>query len=442
MNRSSVTLRNFLVALLGTIVFAGAALADGLRVSEAGRRATSPEIAVGPDGAINIIWLDRGLTADRPAPKPRKPGEHSHRSSTDLYFSRSEDGGTTWSTPVRVNDSDGEVWGFSVSKPRIGVGPNGTIHVFYPANDYAEGIKKDIVSARYRRSTDNGKSFSAAITMNRPVTSDREDILGEGLAMTNSFGTMGVAPDGTVIAAWQNVATMKDDSEGADGVVAVSTDDGESFSEEIVAMPGNKVCPCCQLTLAFGEDTALMGLRYLFDEGRDSMVARSTDGGKSFTPGGRLDFAPWDINGCPLKPTELAIDGDSVYAAAYTGGETPAGLYFTHSTDGGTTFAGKQQVHPAAAMADAPALTVDGNGNVRLVWHAKVDGERRLYTSTSTDGGATLSAPVEIASPAGKSMHPASAVAGNGTVYVTWEQENEEVFVTALPAPGAPLAAN
>lgn len=437
--------RTFLVALATVVTGASIATpvaAEAVRVSAEGRRAISPEIAVGSDGAINLIWLDKGLTADRPPPKPRKPGEHSHRSATDLYFSRSEDGGATWSEPVRVNDRDGEVWGFSVSKPRIGIGPTGTIHVFYPANDFAEEIGKDIVSARYRRSTDGGKSFSAAITMNQPVTSDREDILGEGLAMTNSFGTMGVAPDGTVITAWQNVATMKDDTEGADGVIAVSTDDGQSFSEEIIAIPGNKVCPCCQLTVEFGADTALMGLRYLYEDGRDSVVARSDDGGKSFALSGRLDFDPWPIRGCPLKPTELAIDGNQVYAAAYTGGEDPAGLYFTRSGDGGRSFAGKQQVHPSADLADAPALSVDSNGDVRLVWHGKVGGERRLYTSVSTDGGATLSPPVEIATPAGKSMHPATAVAKDGSVYVTWQQENEEVFVTRLPAPGASLASN
>jgi len=417
------------------------ALGDSVQVSSEGRRAVSPEIAVGADGAVNLIWLDKGLTADRPPPKPRKPGEHSHRSATDLYFSRSEDGGVSWSEPLRVNDIDGEIWGFSVSKPRIAVGPTGTIHVFYPANDFAEEVGKAIVSARYRRSTDNGRSFSAAITINRPVTQDREDLLGEGLAMSNSFGTMGVTPDGTVIAAWQNVATMEDQTAGANGMVAISTDDGASFSRETIALPGNKVCPGCQLTIESDENTTLMGVRYLYEDGRDSVVARSDDNGQSFDLSGRLDFAPWDINGCPLKPTELAIDGDAVYAAAYTGGEEPAGLYFTRSDDGGATFAGRQQVHAQAAIADAPALSVDSNGDVRLVWHAKTDGDRRLYTAVSTDGGASLSAPAEVATPAGKSMHPASAVAADGSVFVTWQQENEEVFVIRLPAPRSELAA-
>ena len=70
--------------LLGALVLLLAApamaLDPGQRISAEGRRAISPEIAIGTDGAINVIWLDKGLTANRPAPKPRKPGEHSHLS--------------------------------------------------------------------------------------------------------------------------------------------------------------------------------------------------------------------------------------------------------------------------------------------------------------------------------------------------------------------------
>lgn len=429
-----------LATITGTAIADTAIAAAAQRVSEAGRRALSPEIAVGPDGAVNAIWLDKGLTADRPPPKPRKPGEHSHRSATDLYFARSTDGGRTWSRPVRVNPDTGSVWGFAVSKPRIAVGPTGTIHVFYPENDQSPDTGLDVVSAVYTRSVDGGRSFATPITVNRPATVDRSDLLGEGLTMTNSFSTMGVAPDGAIITAWQNVTEMEDPSDGADAVVAISTDDGRSFAAERIALPGNDVCPCCQLTLAFGDDTAYMGYRKIYDDGRDSTVARSTDGGRTFSADGRLDLAQWDIDGCPLKPTELGIDGDRVYAATYNGGAEPTGLYFTRSTDGGRTFSGGRQVHEAAPYSDAAALTVDGAGTIRLVWHAKVDGPRRLFTAVSKDGGNTLSAPVELATPAGASAYPATDVAADGSVYVAWQQENEEVFVIALPPAAAKIA--
>lgn len=439
MNATTATIVRTMTVILTALIVSMPAIATQ-RISEEGRRAISPEIAVGPDGAINVIWLDKGLTAERPPPKPRKPGEHSHISATDLYFSRSEDGGQSWSTPVQVNAAPGSVWGFAVSKPQIGVGPTGTIHVFYPANDRSPKTGLDVVSARYTRSTDKGKSFATPIVLNRPAELDREDILGEGLSMTNSFGAMGVAPDGTIITAWQDVAEMKDSSDGADGAVAISTNDGASFEAERIALPGNDVCPCCQLTIAFGGDTAYMGYRKIYSDGRDSTVARSTDGGRSFPAEGRLDLARWDIDGCPLKPTELAIDGNNVYAATFTGGEDPAALYFSRSTDGGNSFAGGRQVHPAAGYSDAPAMTVDDAGVVRIVWHAKVGGPRRLFTSVSVDGGETLSEPVEVATPEGKSAYPATAVAPDGTVYVAWQQENEEVFIAPLPSPGKKMA--
>ena len=258
--------------------------------------------------------------------------------------------------------------------------------------------------------------------------------------MTHSFGTMGVAPDGTVIAAWQDVSEMRRSLDGADGVVAISRDDGATFDMQRIVLPANEVCPCCQLTLAFGDNTAYMGYRKIYADGRDSTVAISTDGGRTFDVESRLDLAAWKIDGCPLKPTELAIHGDNVYAATYTAGETPPALYFSRSTDRGRTFAGKRQVHPEAPYSDAPELTVDATGAVRLVWHAKAGGPRRLFTAVSVDGGKTLSPAKEIATPPGTSGSPATDVAADGTVYVVFQQQNEEVYVTWLAAPMPTMA--
>ncbi len=423
--------------LLTVALAAGATAEPWQQVSEPGRRATSPEIAVGPDGAINVVWLDRGLTAERPAEKPRKPGEHSHRSATDLKFTRSTDGGRTWSTPVRVNTEPGSVWGFAVSKPRIAVGRSGTIHVFFPGNERSPVTKLDVVTARYTRSTDEGRTFEAARTINRPPDFDRTDVLGEGLSATFSFGTMGVAPDGTVVALWQDIGDMRKTADGANAHMALSTDDGKTFSAERAAISNDAVCPCCQLTVAFGGDAMFLGYRRIYADGRDSTVARSNDAGRTFASEGRLPFGQWKIDGCPLKPTELAVDGARVYAASYTGGLEPAGVYFARSTDGGRTFAGSRLVHPGAPYSDAPEMTVGPDGLLRIVWQAKADvktgGPRRLYTAQSGDQGEALSAPVEIPTPPGNSAYPASAVAPDGTVHVTWEQEGERVFVTHLP---------
>jgi hypothetical protein len=422
--------------------WSNAAVADEAwqQVSGADRRAISPEITVGPDGAVHLIWLDKGLVADRPPPKPRKPGEHSHRSDTDLYYSRSDDAGATWSVPMRVNADPGSVWGFAVSKPRIAVGANGTIHIFFPGNERSAATGLDTVTARYTRSTDNGKTFSAPITLHDPAGFDQTEILGEGLAATFSFGTMSLGPDGRIIAAWQDIRDMGSSADGADAYVAVSRDDGRTFATERRALGNSDVCPCCQLTMASGADTTYMGYRRLYPDGRDSAVARSTNGGDSFDSIARLPFSPWKIDGCPLKPTALAVDGDRVYAAAYTAGEDPAGVYFARSSDGGRSFVDPQAVHPDAPYSDAPALAVTPDGTLKIVWQAKTSGERRLFIAESTDGGESLSAPAQLQAPAGNASYPATAVGPDGTLYVTWQHAGERVLVSRI-APAAKQAA-
>ena len=407
----------------------------GRRISAEGRRAISPEIATGPDGSINVIWIDKGLTANRPAPKSRKPGEHSHLSSTDLYFTRSEDGGRNWREPVRVNQEPGSVWGFAVSKPRIEVGESGTIHIFYPANDRSPTTGLAVIAAHYTRSIDGGKTFEISRKINSPAPSDQSEMLRDGIGASHSFGTMGQAPDGSILAFWLDARDMEGPQDGALVYATVSHDDGESFSEEYLVMQGD-ACPCCQMTAAFGEGSVLLGYRHIYADGRDSAVARSENGGQSFETRARLPFKPWDIDACPLKPTAMAVDDEQVYAAAYTAGEEPSGIYFSRSSDGGKTFTGRMQIHPEAAVADAPQLTVAPDGTVQLVWHAKIGGPRRLFFSVSADAGQSFSGPEELRTPPGSSAYPATAMASDGRQFVVWQQEGEEIYVTSTPIKG------
>jgi hypothetical protein len=431
-----------LCVVLGVVLTASAVATEAgwQQISPADRRGISPEIAVGPDGTVHLIWLDKGLVADRPPPKPRKPGEHSHRSSTNLYYSQSRNGGDSWSTPKQVNKVDGAVWGFQVSKPRIAVGKSRTIHIFFPGNEWSEAAGKDTVTARYMRSTDNGDTFSDPVTLHAPAGFDQANLLGEGLAATFSFGTMGLAPDGSVIAAWQDVRGMVDSSDGADAYVAISRDDGKSFTAERRALAGGDVCPCCQLTMAFGDGTTLLGYRHIYDDGRDSSVAVSTDGGETFTSVARMPVKPWKIDGCPLKPTALAVDGDTVYAAAYSAGPEPAGVYLSRSDDGGRTFADATQLHPGAAYSDAPCLTVGADGRLRAVWQAKTGGDRRLYMAESAPDGGALSGPRELPAPDGNASYPVTAVGQDGTLYVAWQHAGERVLLTRI-APDVSQAA-
>lgn len=412
----------FGAVLLAVCLSSPPALSGDVLVSASDHKAQSPEIALGVDGSINLVWID-----EDPAPERHDTGGHghSHVATTNLYFARSTDGGTTYSEPHRINQKDGEVWGFSVSKPRVAVGANGTIHVFYPANALNPATGKPVAVAMYTRSLDQGKTFSDPQQVNSDATTDASAIVHGGISQGHVFGALAVDSKGSVYTTWIDTRDMAKEGDHSKAFMAISRDDGKTFEQDKELFPAD-VCPCCQLTAYVdATDRLFIGSRQVADGFRDSTVAYSTDGGRTFSPRTRIVGKRWAIDGCPLKPTTVAATGDNIFAAYYTGGEDPQGVYFVRSTDGGKTYSAPVLAHPDAKVSDAPVLTLAGN-TLHLFWHAKVgDGARRLYTRASTDAGASFSAPVELPMADGAAQLPAVVGRADGSVQLVWQHGSE-----------------
>lgn len=70
-------MRGWLLAV--AMLPAVAAGAEATAVSEPGRRAQAPSVAVGLDGSIHVIWLDKGTVGEPDKlGKAESPGGHSH----------------------------------------------------------------------------------------------------------------------------------------------------------------------------------------------------------------------------------------------------------------------------------------------------------------------------------------------------------------------------
>ncbi|HKC85769.1 MAG TPA: sialidase family protein, partial [Blastocatellia bacterium] len=221
-----------------------------VEVSPADRVSASPDVAVGADEGINVIWVDKGEAKDAQAAPPRpagpQAGGHSHKTYNNLYFARSTDGGRTFSRPLRVNTKDGELWGFATSRPRIAVGKSGVIHIFYHANRRDPSAPRQAVDARYTRSTDGGKTFTAPRTLNSETLGMDDGELNEA----HCFGGMGVAPNGDVHTFWVDTRHMTAEKDNGSIYTAVSRNEGKTFEPERLLFR-NTACPCCQLHVAF-----------------------------------------------------------------------------------------------------------------------------------------------------------------------------------------------
>ena len=405
------------------------------------RRAQAPSVAVGKDGSIHLVWLDRGTLGTADKVGAHEAGGHSHQSWSDVYYSRSDDGGKTFSTPQRVNAADGEVWGFSVSKPSIGIGPSGTVHVAYPANEISDTSGKPVAVMHYVRSTDGGKTFSKPLRLNTNPPEDLSAAVHGGLAQAQAFGTLSVGPEGNVYAAWLDTRVMKTQTAASATFMSVSRDDGKTWEAER-EVSGADACPCCQLTSTIGSSGELIVATRVVHEGnqREPMVSVSHDGTKTFSARVGVGGPAWVLDGCPLKPTALAASGKLLHTAVFNGAAQPTGVLYTRSTDGGKTFEQPLTLHPEAAVSDAPAVAAQGK-NTFVFWHAKLaGGERRVYGRTSTDGGAHFGAVFPVGAAAGASSLPSASMLPNGNAVVAWQQ-GEQVVLATLPAATAATTA-
>ncbi len=416
--------------------------AEPVGLSDAQRRIDAMEIALGPDGAVHVIWVDKGAAAGA------RPGEdraghreytgegrrHHHPAADDLYHLRVAPD-LSFGAPTRVNHERSEVWGLSVSRPRVQVSANGTVHVMYPAN--AERNGDPLLLARYARAPD-GTRFERPITLNSPTDHDMRSITGGVTATAHVFGTIGTSPNGNVHAYWIDTRGMTDDGASAALWGAVSRDDGRSFSEDFAVIETG-VCPCCQATTGFadGGQTVYLGLREVTPEAfRDSVVSVSRDGGAQFAAPVRLNDARWELNGCPLKPTALATEGEHVYSAWYSAAEAPPGAYFTASYDRGAQWSRPRALHAEATLSDAPVVAA-GGGMLYIAWHARTPGNdgRTLYLRHSADGGRTLSDIIEVpVAGSGSASFPVAVADSTGRLYLAWQQAGR-AWLTRLEPP-------
>ena len=150
-------------------------------------------------------------------------------------------------------------------------------------------------------------------------------------------------------------------------------------------------------------------------------VARSNDGGKRFAPLVRIADAK------PARGPSLAVAPDGAVYLAWTVGEDErADIRVAKSTDGGTTFSAPRLVgHNKArsdapkAYSDAPKLAVDAHGTLHLAY---AEASSILYTR-STDGALSFSSPRAISKP--NAGFPSLALDANGGVYVVWENSQD-----------------
>jgi hypothetical protein len=328
----------------------GASFSTSIRVNDDEIQAIhyKPSLGVDARGHIYIAWRD-----DR----------NGH---ADIYFSKSDNGGGSFSRNIKLNDDRG--WAYQ-GNPSLAVGPDGLVGVAW--NEDRD--KNDDIF--FTLSHDGGKTF----TKNRKANDDKGKTV-------QSHPSLAIGSDGLIVLTWQDFRNGDSDI-----YMIRSVDGGRTFS------PNQKVND---------------------DEGISPQVSPST------AISGNTIFIAWaDYRNEPivLSPPDSAKAEPAWWEAVRKGS---ADIYFTVSRDRGLHFSANAKINDDEGLnAQAfPSTAVDGQGRLFVAWEDYRNENSDVYFSQSISDGSVFSPNVKVNDDEGTTgqFHPSLTNNPDGRTFLIW----------------------
>jgi len=320
---------------------------------------TNPSLALDSGNNISIAWVD------------------GRSGNQDIWFSRSTNGGQSFSANVLVN----LVTANAQTEVRIAVDPVDSMLVHAVWTDTRAAGNPDIY---YANSTDGGLSFNPSSRVNNDAG-----------AAEQASPVIAVAPNRDVDVVWRDARSAA--TKGTDVYAARSTNRGATWIYPATAWVNDDSGNAAQQEPTIAIDRA--GSIYVawtdFRSGPnpDIYAARSTSGGVSFGANVKVndDVGPvWQ-----LQPSLAANDGKIVvlWADMRTGGSTNLDIYASTSLDGLTWSANvKLNDDSSAANQFQPTVGIDSTGDVFAAWFDTRGSGQDVY-GTVLDVVAPVSSP-------------------------------------------------
>lgn len=293
--------------------------------------------------------------------------------------------------PVQISAS-----GVDAAEPVTATAPDGGFYVAWV--NHNANSQSDVMLARYD---------SEGATSGSPVMVNQQ--AGVATAWRGDPPSIAVA-DKSVYVLW-TAPVESNGKKGTDVYFSVSHDQGKSFASPVKVNDDKLPGAHGMHSLAVANDgkiyAAWLDERNIsqpkpskhagghhMESNRELFVAQSTDGGKTFS--GNRKVAE---NVCPCCKTALAVSPDGTLYASWR--QVLPGNFrhiaVASSTDGGASFSAPVIVSDDKWMlqgcpVSGPSLSTDANGTLKVVWYAAGENDAPgLYFAESRDKGRTFS---------------------------------------------------
>jgi chitodextrinase len=300
-----------------------------------GATQSEPSLTLDVSNNIYIAWTD------------------TRNGNNDVFFSKSTDGGLSFSANVRVND----VTTNSQSEPSLAVDPtnNHVIHMVW--TDTRSAVNGPDIF--YINSTDGGLSFNpASLRINTDAT-----------AVEQGAPRVAVAPDRSVDVVWRD---PRNAAKGPDIYFAKSTDIGATWTPPVIVNDDAGAAIQAEPRIAINETGAIF---VAWTDSRSANTAsdiyatRSTNGGASFAANIRVND---DQGPVQQSAPSLAVRGSRVQLAWQDfrrGGPYPYDVYSASSMDG-LTWSSNVRVttDSTGTFVFNPSAGLDAAGDIVVAW--------------------------------------------------------------------------
>lgn len=301
--------------------------------------------------------------------------------ATDLWIAVSEDSGTRWRAPRRLNAREGAVSSYPGNRPVAAFGADGRLAVAWSERRGDDPMAADLV---VRASGDGGLGFGPAVVVNDDAA-ERPCYHGFAALAFLDDGSLWVAwmderevaaaaardaatrPAGTHAEPGTNAPAHAHEEPGSASLFhARSSDGGLSFEPNRPL--SDRMCPCCRPAVATPGGAVALAYRAAGGDLRDPALAVSTDGARTFPLDTVIAADGWRLPGCPsIGPALAATSEHGGLYAWYTGAGEPGVWVAPWRTDrglAGTRRAMRDSLHDAshprlAALEGSTLLAVE-----------------------------------------------------------------------------------
>ncbi len=325
-----------------------------------------------------------------------------------LNYTRSEDGGQNWLTPVALSNLPASI-NSRGNDVQLAAKGNHLLAVWQ-----TKGELPSMGSMASAYSEDNGKTWQqgANPAINNEGDQSHIDLIADQHGVFHAVWLEDPEENG-----YQSLRYSRSVDWGKHWGLATTLDDS--------------TCSCCWNTLALSPEGDL-NILYRDMKPRDMALLQSYDDGKTWRHISTVGEFDWKFDGCPHVGGALAYTGSNntrqLHGLVWTGAEEKSGLYHLISKNNGTNWSIPKKIGNTAIHGDIAAF----DGNLVALWDEMEPDGASIFYAKSEDDGLTWSPATRLTTANNAATHPRLVVTKHGLLALWTEKPSKQAGKLAL----------